>query len=135
MKIRQEQLDSFEESEYENFMHRLVETAFEGFPLVYWNRGEDEIRELAENALDRAPEYGLLSERSIALFFWFMLEHGANFDKECGWAKTILAEQIDEEWKCERLCDASEEALTVGEDVGHPMDWDVGPDPEDESLR
>lgn len=121
LKIDQKQVAALEASTQQKFEDRLLETAIEGFPLVYLKLGEGAIRELAEEALRRAPEYGLESEQGVALFFWLMLEHGAKFDSECSWARNIFAHSVDEELLLDMLGDASDEALAAGQDIGHPM--------------
>lgn len=92
LKINQQQIDSLGVARLADFERRMVMHVQQYFPALVGKIGEGRILEGLRAVMERAREYGLVSEKQICLFFDLVLIFGWDFDRRLGWARQILTE-------------------------------------------
>ena len=94
--IRAEQIDVFHAHEMRKFEDRVLAHVREAFPREYQEMGEGGLRDLLQEAIERASKYELESERDITLFMDLMLALGPDFDNTSTspWVSEILSDEF-----------------------------------------
>lgn len=109
LKIRNEQINVFQQAAVRDFEDQLVKYVGEHFPKHYGNLGETGVRKVVRYGLNRAESHRLIDKRSISLYVSFMFMLGSHFDTDpqLPWALEILKDEItpDEKLRIDRLYD------------------------------
>ncbi|MGH9902620.1 MAG: hypothetical protein ACRD68_12505, partial [Pyrinomonadaceae bacterium] len=80
LKIRKVQMQTFEQAAVRSFEDRMIEHLREFTPRHFKILKEAEMRKVVRFGMERAPAYGLTSERSIRYFVELMLMLGSHFN-------------------------------------------------------
>jgi hypothetical protein len=107
LKIRNEQMEVFEQAAARNFEDRMIKHLEQSFPRHCDVLGETKIRDIIRYGWDRAKSYGLTSERGVRLYIslMFMLGSGFDADPQLPWAAEILNDRAiqDQTERTDRL--------------------------------
>lgn len=120
--IRKEQMDVFSTRMRHTLVAPLVVHMDEHFPNRCFNMDDSQIQQTVELGLERASQYGLLTEREVFLYVSLMFLLGSGFDRDIQlpWAAEILAkdEFPDPYQKIQALYDVAMSYLdrVIGED-------------------
>jgi hypothetical protein len=92
LKIRDEQMQAFEQAALNERENRLLEYLKEFFPTHYQILGEDQARKLIDLGVDQAKTYAITVDRELCLYINLMLMIGSGFDTDpqLPWAAEIL---------------------------------------------
>lgn len=90
--IRKEQMDIFEDNMIKHFEDRLVAHVNSHFPDKSRELGDEHLRTMINNGVQRAKIYKVLFERDIAKYVHLVFAFHEDFDKdpELPWAAQIL---------------------------------------------
>lgn len=93
--IRQNQLDLFDKRAGHEYEERLHTRLWKRYPEEAHALGEQPLRNLIRRGVSRSKQYGLESERDVALFVDLMLFLGPRFDQDPGlpWVSEILNDE------------------------------------------
>jgi hypothetical protein len=109
--IREAQMAAFEQGVIRNFELRVLEHLKEFFPKHCQILGDEQVRQVIRLGIERAENYGLVSERDIHLYVGLMFLLGSHFDRDAQlpWAARILTSQAiaDPALRADRLYDTA----------------------------
>jgi hypothetical protein len=88
--IRREQMQVFNESRQRQFEARAVDYLKSKYPVIYRERGEDQILRLIRKMIDKAKDGGLASEAGVMVCVELSLAYGEEFDQREAWAYYII---------------------------------------------
>lgn len=93
--IRETQVTVLEQAVLRTFESRLLEHLKEFFPKHCEILGEEQVRKVIRLGIERAKQYGLVSERDIHLYLGLMFMLGSYFDQDpqLPWAAKILTDE------------------------------------------
>jgi hypothetical protein len=93
LKIRNEQMESFAASAYQDFEERMTRHLKKFFPETMNEMAPNEIREFIGACVKGAAQYGLTSEQAVACFTHLPLLLGPDFETDPNWrfAPTVLS--------------------------------------------
>ena len=115
LKIRQEQLEIFEQAALKRFEDRLLEHVEKFFPQSYQILGEAQTRKVIRYGIEQAENYALVSERDVCLYINLMFMLGSDFDKDMQWPKVaaILEDKTitDSSTRIDQLYDEAMEQI------------------------
>jgi len=120
LRIRPQQMQTFEKAAMAGFERRMVDHLRTYFPGHYRIWGPATAQTVVQYGCKRAQHYGLATERHICLYLTLMATLGGNFDTDpqLPWATAILADTTIPEptMRIDRLTDHAMEFLdqTVG---------------------
>ncbi len=107
--IRDSQMLAFEQAAVRNFENRLIDHLKEFFPRQCEILGKEQTRKAVRLGIERAEQYGLVSERDLHLYVGLMFMLGSYFDQDpqLPWAAKILADGniADPSTRADRLYD------------------------------
>jgi hypothetical protein len=105
--IRKEQMNALNRSVLDTYVKRLANVFLERFPERFGPSGIAEAEKFVKKKLPLARKYDANSERAVAMFLYFVLVHGEDFESrpETAWAVEILQDPSDPdgESRVERL--------------------------------
>jgi hypothetical protein len=102
--IRREQMQVFNESRQRQFEARAVDYLKSKYPVIYRERGEDQILRLIRMMIDKAKGGGLASEAGVMVCVELSLAYGEEFDQHEAWAYYIIYQSdLEPEAKIGRL--------------------------------
>lgn len=113
LKIRTEQIEVFEQTAVRSFEDRMVEHLKRFAPGHFRILKEDDLRACIRLGMERAPTYGLVSERSVRVYVQTMLMLGSSFDTDPQYP-----------WAAEILSDEEEPGEAARSDRLHAKSWD-----------
>jgi hypothetical protein len=113
--LRSVQLRQMEELSRRSFERRLARHLEESFPEECARLGDDEVRRMCSQGVDRAQSHGFRSERDICKFLNLIVVFGFEFDRELPWAVEILAVDDPSPERMERLYAAALEAAEIAD--------------------
>lgn len=92
MIIRKNQMDTLGQERVENFIDRMVEHSHKFFPGEAATLGEEGLRQMIQESMQRADQYHILRERDVAKFIQldFALDPSFEEKPQMSWAKAIL---------------------------------------------
>lgn len=120
LRIRDNQIKTFEQAAMAAFATRMVEHLRAYFPWHYRKWGPETARTVVQYGCKKAQSYGFVTERNICLYLTLIPTLGGNFDTDLQlpWAATILADTavLEPTLRIDRLTDQAMEFLdqTVG---------------------
>lgn len=120
LRIRNSQMQTFEQAAMSAFEQRMVDHLRTYFPGHYEIWGPATARTVVQYGYKKAQEYGFITERNICLYLTLMATLGGNFntDPQLPWASAILTDTTTPEptTRIDRLTDQAMEFLdqTVG---------------------
>ncbi len=93
--IRKAQMAVLEQAVLRTFENRMLEHLKEFFPKHCEILGEEQVRKVIRLGIERAEQYGLVSERDIHLYVGLMFMLGSYFDQDpqLPWAAKILTDE------------------------------------------
>lgn len=107
--IRKAQMAVLEQAVLRTFENRMLEHLKEFFPKHCEILGEEQVRKVIRLGLERAEQYGLVSERDIHLYVGLMFMLGSYFDHDpqLPWAAKILTDEdiVDPNVRADRVYD------------------------------
>ncbi len=89
-RIRGEQKRAFREDALRDFEARVLAHVERCFPERHAELGTEEVRAMIRLGIEQAAAFGVVAERDVCKFVDLMLVFGAEFDRECDWAREIL---------------------------------------------
>jgi hypothetical protein len=94
VKIRPDQIQTFEHQSRENFESFMAAHLNQFFPDHCRALGKDGIRKAITRGIEKAAHYGIVSERDVCKFTDLMFAFGDTFDKDpkLPWAAAILTD-------------------------------------------
>jgi hypothetical protein len=120
LRIRNSQMQTFEQAAMAAFELRMVEHLRTYFPWHYRMWGPETARNVVRYGIQKAQDHGFTTERDICLYLTLIATLGGNFDtdRQLPWAKQMLADSSIREptIRIDRLTDRAMEFLdqTVG---------------------
>ena len=112
--IREEQMEALAEVQQERFLKEVLAFAEETWPEELQSLGEDGVREMAADAIDRCRAFGIETEYHVLRFINIMFALGEDFDdgEDYPWSVDILEdESTDPDDKLDKLEAETERAL------------------------
>jgi hypothetical protein len=117
-KIRKEQVDALSRASLQEYESQVIRHLFQVFPKKCREVGEAQVREDVRCAIQRAGEYGIISERDVSLYLHLMFALGRDFDRDpkLPWAAQCLNDRSvpDPTTRIERLYDLADQKLRQG---------------------
>jgi hypothetical protein len=115
--IRAEQFAVLEQSARDRFERRLAADLHASFPEECAGRDEPGLLSMVREAIARAGQYGLESERDLGLFTDLWLVLGPDFDLDLPWAAQLLNDPyiLDPALRIDRLHERAMAALADAE--------------------
>jgi hypothetical protein len=112
--IRKEQIEAFDRDRLRRFEARLCTLLPQHWPDACRALGEDGLRALVHDGVERARAYGIASEPGVTRFLNVMLALGAGFDSDprYPWAAEILGRRgVPEDLRIRQLAEWTKKAL------------------------
>ena len=90
-------MDALNQSLLAAFIRRLAEIFVERHPLKFGERGTAGAEEFIRKKLPLARKYGIHSERAVAMFLYFLLVEGEDFESrpDTAWAVEVLTDSSE----------------------------------------
>lgn len=90
--LRKEHTEAFAENYRIEFEERMVSHLRVRFPSQFDQYGEDKVRKLIWEGVERAKRYGIRAQPDVARFIRFMFAIGPDFDtaRKTAWIRPIL---------------------------------------------
>ncbi len=107
MKIRNEQIEAFNEARVSKFEQYMYDHLRKWIPGQCAELGEEAVRQRIHDGIDRAARYDVFGQRDLARFIDLMFVLGPRFDRDSRypWARDILADdKLVPTEKVDRLC-------------------------------
>jgi len=93
LRIRQEQVDVFEQELLEVYINEMIDHARLYFPEPCASKDERQLREFIVDGIRKAHKYGIRTSRDITLFLNLMFVFGSDFDADPSlpWSERIFS--------------------------------------------
>jgi hypothetical protein len=118
LKIRKEQVDALSTASLREYERQATQHLFQVFPEKCREAGEKQVCEDVRYAIQRAGDYGIVSERDISLYLHLMFAFGRDFDRDPSlpWAAQCLKDKSipDPTARIERLYAMADQKLKHG---------------------